>query len=317
MKVFFGVDIGGTQIKIGYFSQEGELLHKWAVNTDLADCGTRIIPAIAQEIRSYSAEHGIEQEQIGGIGMGIPGPVDCDGHVKVCVNLNWRNFNPVKEMEKALPGVYAAAENDANLAALGEYYKGAGKKYSSMMLVTLGTGVGGGIVLDGKVLSGAHGIAGEIGHITTHQEEYEKCNCGNVGCVDQFASATGMVRIMKNLIEFSETPSKLQEKEELTAKDICDSAANGDVLAAECLEICMGALGEGLAVFSHAFDPEAYIIGGGVSKAGQLIIDAIEKEYKKHLFLIDRGADIRLAALGNDAGIIGGYILAEKQQLGL
>lgn len=312
MNILFGVDIGGTQIKIGSFSEKGELLDKWAVDTDLSDQGKRIIPAVAGEIRKYASEHQIPMDRIAGIGMGIPGPVDKDGYVKVCVNLNWRDFNPVTEMEKELPGVCAAAENDANLAALGEYYCGAGKSASSMMLVTLGTGVGGGIIIGGNIISGSHGIAGEIGHITPHIEEHEKCNCGNTGCVDQFASATGMVRIMKKLLKSGEVESALTMEEDFSAKDICTCASKGDPGAKKCLEICMGALGEALSVFSHAFDPELYVIGGGVSKAGQIIIDAIEQEYDKHFFLIEKGAKITLAALGNDAGIIGGSILAAK-----
>lgn len=313
MKTLFGVDIGGTQIKIGSFSEKGVLLDKWAVDTDLSEQGSRIIPTVAREIRNYASEHQIPVEEIAGIGMGIPGPVDGNGYVKVCVNLNWRDFNPVTEIQKEFPGVSAAAENDANLAALGEYYCGAGKEASSMMLVTLGTGVGGGIIIGGNIISGFHGIAGEIGHITPHIEEHEKCNCGNVGCVDQFASATGMVRIMKKLLESGEVESTLHYNQEISAKDICQCAAKGDPGAKKCLEICMGALGEGLSIFSHAFDPEIYVIGGGVSKAGQIIIDAIEKEYEKHFFLIEKGAKITLASLGNDAGIIGGSILAAKQ----
>ncbi len=313
MKVLFGVDIGGTQIKIGCFSEKGILLDKWAVDTDLSEGGRRIIPAVAAEIRSYASGHQISLKEVAGVGMGIPGPVDGDGYVKVCVNLHWREFNPVTELQKEIPGICAAAENDANLAALGEYYCGAGKGTSSMMLVTLGTGVGGGIIIGGNIISGAHGIAGEIGHITTHIEEYEKCNCGNIGCVDQFASATGMVRIMKKLLGSGEFESPLLAKNDFSAKDISECAEDGDPAAKKCLEICMGALGEGLSAFAHAFDPELYVIGGGVSKAGRIIIDAIEKEYEKHFFLIEKGAKITLAVLGNDAGIIGGSILAAKQ----
>lgn len=308
MKVFFGVDIGGTGIKFGAFDENGQLLEKWSLPTDLSDSGKKIIPDVAKSIRTY-IDNMTGSYEISGIGMGIPGPVDKSGYVKTCVNLHWTEFNPVEELKKEFPSVLIAAGNDANVAALGEYYKGAGKEYSSMMLITLGTGVGGGIVIDGNVLLGANGLAGEIGHISGGVEETEKCNCGNVGCIDQFASATGIVRIMKKLLNEHDIFSKLRNTENLTAKDVCMAAEQGDALALQCIDICMGALGTGLAYFSHAFDPEAYVIGGGVSKAGNLIINSIKKAYLKKMFLMKKGADIKVATLGNDAGIIGACML--------
>lgn len=313
MKIIFGIDIGGTQMKFGVFSEACNLMEKWAVDTDISDLGKHIIPSIEKEIREYTVKKGLEMEEILGIGLGIPGPVDENGYVRTCVNLNWHEFNPVEELQRIFPGTKIAAGNDANVAAMGEYYKGAGKEYSSMMLITLGTGVGGGIILDGKILQGASGIAGEIGHITPGYPEAEHCNCGNVGCVDQFASASGIVRIMKRLLRERTEDSKLRGKEEFTAKDVCRMAEEGDALARECIDICMGVLGKGLAFFSHAFDPQVYVIGGGVSKAGKLITDAIERHYTENLFLIRKGAEIRLAKLGNDAGIIGACMLAAQQ----
>ncbi len=308
MKVFFVVDIGGTGVKFGAFDQNGQLIDKWSILTNLSDSGQKIIPDVVKSINTYIArKEGLYN--IGGIGMGIPGPVDKKGYVKTCVNLHWTEFNPVEELKKEFPDVAIAAGNDANVAALGEYYRGAGKEYSSMMLITLGTGVGGGIVIDGKVLLGANGLAGEVGHISGGIAETEKCNCGNVGCIDQFASATGIVRIMKKLLNEQDGFSKLCNKEKFTAKDVCMAAEQGDELALQCIDICMSALGTGLAFFSHAFDPEVYVIGGGVSRAGGLIIDVIKKAYLKRLFLIDKGADIKLATLGNDAGIIGACML--------
>lgn len=310
MSIAFGVDIGGTQIKFGAFTEQGELLEKWTVPTDLTDCGRKILPAVTRQIKEYS-----KGRRIIGIGLGIPGPVDRSGYVKVCVNLHWTKFNPVKELEKDFSGIRLAAGNDANVAALGEYYKGAGRGCKSMMLVTLGTGVGGGIVIDGRVFPGDHGIAGEIGHISAGVPESEKCNCGNTGCIDQFASATGIVRIMKKLLKerYADIKSgQLQTKltaEGFTARDVCYAAKNGDELAKECLDICMGALGVGLAYFSHAFDPEIYVIGGGVSNAGDIIIQTVKKAYARKLFLIDKGPEIKLADLGNDAGMIGACML--------
>ena len=312
MKAIFGVDIGGTDIKTGMFSEDCQLIEKWSVSTDLSEHGKFIIPAVATGIREHMAIHNMKPEDVIGIGMGIPGPVDPHGYVKKCVNLNWKEFDPVAELAAYFPDCTIAAGNDANVAALGEYYQGGGAGSSSMMTVTLGTGVGGGVIMDGKIIIGAHGIAGEIGHIPMNRKEILTCNCGNKGCVDQCASATGIVRYARQMMEASEEPSKLREIENLTSRDVCDCAKEGDTLALCCIETCMEPLGAGLACFSHAFDPEVYVIGGGVSNAGDLIVEAIRKGYKEHMYLSE-GADIRLAKLGNDAGMIGACMLAAKR----
>lgn len=305
MGLYFGVDVGGTQIKFGYFSKEGILLEKWIADTDLSEAGNRIIPQVAEEIRDFCKRKKIDSTEINGIGMGIPGPVDKNGYVKKSVNLHWYDFNPVEILRQEFPGVTVEAGNDANVAALGEYYAGGGKKYSSMMLITLGTGVGGGIILNGNVLLGANGIAGEIGHITVDPGEPDACNCGNHGCLDQFASANGLVRIANRLTKERKTESPLQNIKNFTAKEICGLAGQGDKLCIKCLEICMGNLGHAMAEFTHAFDPEVFVIGGGVSRSSELILPIIQKAYSEKLHLIEKGADIVTAQLGNDAGITG------------
>lgn len=305
MGSYFGADIGGTQIKFGHFSEEGILLKKWTVNTDLSESGNHIIPKVATEIRNFCKSREIDDTEIKGIGMGIPGPVDKNGYVKKSVNLHWYDFNPIEILRQKFPDTAIGAGNDANMAALGEYYAGGGKKYNSMMLITLGTGVGGGIILNGNVLLGANGIAGEIGHITVDPGESDTCNCGNHGCLDQFASANGLVRIAKRLIKEKKTESTLQSIKNFTAKEICGLARQGDKLCIKCLEICMGNLGHAMAEFTHAFDPEAFVIGGGVSKSSELILPIIQKAYNEKLHLIEQGADIVTAQLGNDAGITG------------
>lgn len=313
MGVIIGVDVGGTQIKFGLFSEEYALIKKWSCKTDLAESGRRIIPSAAEEIYRMLEEKGIGREEVYGIGMGIPGPVDSEGYVRNCVNLHWNNFHVVREMKHFFPKAAIAAENDANAAAFGEYYRGAGRAFSSMMLVTLGTGVGGGIVLNGQILSGAHSIAGEIGHVTVYPDEESVCNCGNHGCVDQFASATGIVRYMKKLLAGTEADSMLRGLGKMTAKEICEAADRGDGLAVKCLDKCLGALGIGLGYFSHAFDPEVYVIGGGVSNAGKITIESIEKEYCRHIRLAEKGAVFCIAELGNDAGITGAALLAGQK----
>lgn len=311
MKVFFGIDIGGTQIKCGAFLETGRLLQKWSVRTDLSDGGNRIMTQIEQEVRGWMSAH--SGYMVGGIGMGIPGPVDRNGYVKTCVNLNWHEFNPTEELKKRFPEAEIAAGNDANVAALGEYTWGAGREYESAMLITIGTGIGGGIILGGQILSGAHGIAGEIGHITTDRGAVERCNCGNMGCVDHIASATGIARNMKELLEKERVSCMLRGREDVTAKDICDAAGRGDALCVKCLDQCMEPLGKAMAFFSHAFDPEVFMIGGGVSRAGEVILAPLRKHYQENLFLIQQGADIRAAELGNDAGIMGSCWLAIRR----
>ena len=311
MRIRFGVDIGGTDIKIGMFSEECHLIEKWSVRTDLSEQGRHIIPDVAAGIREHIRQLGIDSADVIGIGMGIPGPVDPHGYVKKCVNLNWNEFDPVAELRAYFPDCIVAAGNDANVAALGEYHQGGGAGSSSMMMVTLGTGVGGGVIIDGKIIIGAHGIAGEIGHIAMNHEETQTCNCGNRGCVDQCASATGIVRYARQMMEASDQPSSMRSIENLTSKDVCSCAKAGDALAFRCIETCMEPLGAGLACFSHAFDPEVYVIGGGVSNAGDLIVKAVRKSYRKHMYLAE-GADIRLATLGNDAGMIGACMLTVK-----
>ena len=312
MKVFFGIDIGGTQLKIGAFSENETLLQKWTVITDLSDAGKRIIPQVGDEIRKWISVRSLTTSDIGGIGMGIPGPVTKDGYVRTCVNLNWNNFYPEKELQRQFPNIAVAVGNDANVAALGEYTHGAGKQYASAMLITIGTGIGGGVILDGEIISGAHGIAGEIGHITTDAEAEESCNCGNIGCVDHIASATGIVRKMKKLWEESEENSVLRGGV-LTAQEICRRAEEGDLLCIRCIDLCMAPLGKAMAFFSHAFDPEVFMIGGGVSRAGDVILTPLKKHYKENLYLIQNGADIRAAELGNDAGMIGSCMLVMER----
>ncbi len=313
MKLIFGVDIGGTRIKIGRFTEDGKLLEKWSVKTDLSDHGAHIVPLVAEKIQAHRKARGISEEKVLGIGMGIPGPVAPGGFVEKCVNLHWNAFNPVTELARFFPNHQIRAENDANVASLGEYFQGAGRNVSSMMMVTLGTGVGGGVILDGRILVGAHGIAGEIGHIAADPTQEEICNCGNRGCIDQCASATGIVRKAEKLLASVDQPSALRDFETLTAKEICDCAKEKDPLAIRVIEECMYPLGVGLAYFSHAFDPEMYVIGGGVSLAGEVIIKAVQKGYQEQFFLTKKKADIRLAELGNDAGITGACALIAKE----
>ena len=305
-KKCIGVDVGGTTVKVGLFESTGELLRKWEVPTRKEENGKYILSDVAASVREVLKEENISLDDVIGAGIGVPGPVKKDGYVEVCVNLGWKDRYPARELSDLLDGLPAQCGNDANVAALGEMWKGGGEGYSDIVMITLGTGVGGGIILNEKILTGKHGLAGEIGHIFSKADETEKCNCGSVGCLEQVASATGIVRTAKRAMAASEQPSRLREAGDgVTAKDVLDAAKEGDALAVEVMETVGHHLGIALSQTALLVDPDIFVIGGGVSKAGQFLIDIIEKHYKAHVNISDDMPIIGLAKLGNDAGIYG------------
>ncbi len=300
----FGIDVGGTTVKCGFFNTEGELLDKWEIPTRTEENGSNILPDIAQTIKAKIEERGLTNKEIEGIGLDIPGPVDENGVCELAVNLHWGRTDISGEMEK-LTGIRTRAVNDANAAALGECWKGGGAGHKNLIMVTLGTGVGGGIVVEGKVIAGSHGAGGEIGHVHVTEEIDEPCNCGNVGCLEQVASATGIVRITKmQLDKYPDQPSVLRGRT-FSAKDVWDAVKAGDELADAVAEKFGLYLGRALAGFACVVDPEICVIGGGVSKAGSVIIDYVQKYYRRYAFPACKDAAFALATLGNDAGIYG------------
>ena len=299
----FGIDVGGTTVKCGLFSVKGDILDKWEIPTRTENNGVNILPDVAATIDAKIQEKGIARDTIAGVGVGIPGPVNEEGAVICAVNLHWGYVELEKELEK-LTGLTVKAGNDANVAALGEMWKGGGAGYHNVVMVTLGTGVGGGIIVNGKIVTGTHGAGGEIGHVHVEDDEHESCNCGNQGCLEQYASATGIVRLANRMLAATDKPSVLRN-EEVTAKSVFDAVKAGDELAMEVAEKFGKYLGTALAVVAGVVDPEVYVIGGGVSKAGKIILDYIEKYYKKYVFQGSRDCAFALAELGNDAGICG------------
>ena len=315
MKYGFGVDLGGTTVKIAYFDQTGTMLDKWEIPTVTEDGGRRILPDIAASVKGYLNEKGIPDGDILGIGIGVPGPVDARGVVNKCVNLGWGVFNIHEELGR-LSGFPVKAGNDANVAALGEYWKGGGKGCDNMVFATLGTGVGGGIVVEGKLIYGSHGAGGEIGHMVLNKHETERCGCGKQGCVEQYCSATGIVRIAKQFLDSSDKASSLRECPVLTCKDVFDAGNAGDPLALEILEQVYDYLGEFLASLCCVIDPEAVVLGGGVSKAGKPLLEGAKRYFDKYVFHASRGVRFELASLGNDAGAYGAFKLALTEFLG-
>ncbi len=302
-KAVFGVDVGGTTVKLGLFDAEGNVKDKWEIPTRTVDKGSHIMEDIAGSILVKMKQENIEKEDVLGVGMGVPGPVKADGTVLKAVNLGWGIFNPNDELGSLL-GVSVKTGNDANVAALGEMWKGGGQGYSDMVAVTLGTGVGGGVILGGRMVCGSNGAGGEIGHIHLEDNEEDSCGCKNKGCLEQYASATGIVRLANKKLAATSKPSILRESE-VTAKSIWDAVKAEDELAIEVAEMYGEYLGKGLAAVAAVVNPEIFVIGGGVSKAGRIVIDYMEPYFKKYAFHGALNVKFALAKLGNDAGIYG------------
>ncbi|MBR6824989.1 MAG: ROK family protein [Oscillospiraceae bacterium] len=298
MSYVFGIDLGGTAVKIGLF-RDRELTEKFQIPTRVDNSGEAILPDIAKAVLDCMDRNGLDRSQVKGIGIGVPGPVDYYGVVNCCTNLNWGVFNLHEALYKET-GLPVVGGNDANCAALGEYHCFGGE--GSAIFVTLGTGVGGGIIYNGKLLEGAHGSAGELGHITVPAKEKLPCTCGKKGCIECYASATGIVRM-----------AKMRLGKDLTCKEIFDLAEGGNQEAADVLEEVFDLLGEAIASACCVVDPDRVILGGGVSKAGEILRKGVEKYFNIHKFHACEGTQIVLSRLGNDAGMYGAMNLAMER----
>lgn len=303
-RCIFGVDLGGTTVKLGLFDPEGNVLEKWEITTRKEDSGKLILPDIADAIKRKMQEKSIAREDVVGVGIGVPGPVDGNGVIYKAANLGWGVFSIKEELTGLLDGIPVEAGNDANVAALGEMWRGGGQGYNNMVAVTLGTGVGGGIIVDGRILTGAKGAGGEIGHILVEEHETEVCGCGKTGCLEQYASATGVVRLANRRLAKDDKASVLRGKK-ISAKDVWDAVKAGDELAVEVAKQFGEYLGKGLAAVACVVNPDIFVIGGGVSKAGNVLMDYMVEPYKKYVFHGSRETKFALATLGNDAGIYG------------
>ena len=299
----FGVDIGGTTVKMGLFNGAGEIVEKWEIVTRTENEGEAILPDIASSINAKVAEHKIAKEEVLGVGVGVPAPVTSEGIINGSANLGWKYKEAKRELEE-LTGLKAEFGNDANVAALGEMWKGGGAGCKNMVMVTLGTGVGGGVIINGKILVGENGAGGEIGHLCVNYEETDHCGCGNCGCLEQYASATGITRLAKKKLA-NETRQTMLNAETVSAKEVFDAVKVGDEVAKEVAEEMGTYLGHALANLAVVADPAVFVIGGGVSKAGEVLLPYIEKPYQEKAFFANKKAKFTLATLGNDAGICG------------
>ncbi|MEY8508573.1 ROK family glucokinase [Lachnospiraceae bacterium 42-17] len=304
MKYCFGVDVGGTSIKIGLFTVEGNILDKWEIKTRRENKGEAILPDIADSLKAKIKEREFSTNEIKGIGIGIPAPVTGDGIVKNTANLGW-GYKEVNRELRELTGLDVQAGNDANLAALGEMWLGAGQGQTNMIMVTLGTGVGGGAIVDGRPMVGANGASAEIGHVCVNYHEKKKCGCGKTGCLEQYASATGIARLARMRLAWDDTPSLLRGQEKIDAKAVFDAMKAGDDVAKEIVEQFSAYLGHGLANVAIIVDPAVIVIGGGVSKAGDIMIPFIRKYFLEKAFFANKETEFVIAKLDNDAGICG------------
>lgn len=303
MKYCFGVDVGGTTVKMGLFQFDGELVEKWEIVTRKENQGSAVLPDIAYSIAEKLTAHNISKEEVLGIGVGVPAPVSEDGVVNGSANIGW-GYKEVKHELEELTGVKVKVGNDANVAALGEMWKGGGQGCKNMVMITLGTGVGGGIIVGGNVVIGANGAGGEVGHICVNKNETIPCGCGRLGCLEQYASATGIVRLAKERLA-DNTDETVLNVETVTAKDVFDAVKAGDKVAIEVAEKFGDYLGRALADIAVLVDPTVFVIGGGVSKAGEVLIGYIEKPYMETALFANKNVKFELARLGNDAGICG------------
>lgn len=307
-KYCFGIDIGGTTVKMGIFETDGTLVDKWEIVTRTENEGEAVLPDIAASAKSKLEEKGISKEDVVGMGVGVPAPVSKEGVVNGTANLGW-GYKEVKRELEELTGITVKVGNDANVAALGEMWKGGGQGYANQVMVTLGTGVGGGIIIDGHILTGAHGAGGEIGHICVEKNETECCGCGRKGCLEQYASATGVVRLAKKRLtgNIDETVLNI---ESVSAKDVFDAVKAGDKVAMEVAEEFGAYLGNALSDLAAILDMDLFVIGGGVSKAGEVLIQYVQKYYVEKALWGNKNVKFVLAELGNDAGIYGAAKLA-------
>ncbi len=310
-----GVDLGGTTIKFAIMTAEGEIQQKWSVKTNILDEGSHIVPDIVDSINHHLDLYQLDKERIIGIGMGTPGTVNIEeGTVKGAFNLNWKETQNVREQIEAGTGLPLTLDNDANAAALGEQWRGAGNNAPEVVFITLGTGVGGGLINEGKLIHGVSGAGGEVGHMVVEPDGY-LCTCGNRGCLEQYASATGVVHLAQDFAEGYAGNSKLKEMvdngDEITSKIVFDLAKEGDFLANEVVDKVGYYLGYASANISNILNPSAVVIGGGVSAAGKILLDRVKTNFQKFAFKSTRDVtEIKLAELGNDAGAYGAASLA-------
>lgn len=317
-KKIIGIDLGGTSVKLAILTTEGEIQEKWSIKTNILDEGSHIVPDIIDSIKHRFETYGLTKEDFLGVGMGSPGVVDSEaGTVIGAYNLNWKTLQLVKDQFESALGLPFFIDNDANVAALGEQWVGAGNNNPNVVFITLGTGVGGGVIAEGNLIRGVKGAGGELGHITVDFDAPFACTCGKKGCLETVASATGIVNLTRRYAEEYAGDAKLKQLiddgEEVTAKDVFDLAKEGDDLALIVYRHFSNYLGVACANIAAVLNPAYIVLGGGVSAAGEFLLDGVRNVFADNSFpQIKESTQIVLATRGNDAGVIGAASLVLK-----
>ncbi|CYT76730.1 ROK family glucokinase [Streptococcus suis] len=317
-KKIIGIDLGGTSVKLAILTTEGEIQEKWSIKTNILDDGSHIVPDIIDSIKHRFETHGLTKDDFLGVGMGSPGVVDSEaGTVIGAYNLNWKTLQLVKEQFESALGLPFFIDNDANVAALGEQWVGAGNNNPNVVFMTLGTGVGGGVIAAGNLIRGVKGAGGELGHITVDFDEPFACTCGKKGCLETVASATGIVNLSRRYADQYAGDAKLKQMiddgQDVTAKDVFDLAKEGDDLALIVYRHFSEYLGVACANIAAVLNPAYIVLGGGVSAAGDFLLDGVRKVFAENSFpQIKESTQIVLATRGNDAGVLGAASLVLK-----
>ncbi|HEL1717144.1 TPA: ROK family glucokinase [Streptococcus suis] len=317
-KKIIGIDLGGTSVKLAILTTEGEIQEKWSIKTNILDEGSHIVPDIIDSIKQRFETHGLTKDDFLGVGMGSPGVVDSEaGTVIGAYNLNWKTLQLVKDQFESALGLPFFIDNDANVAALGEQWVGAGNNNPNVVFMTLGTGVGGGVIAAGNLIRGVKGAGGELGHITVDFDKPFACTCGKKGCLETVASATGIVNLSRRYADQYAGDAKLKQMiddgQDVTAKDVFDLAKEGDDLALIVYRHFSEYLGVACANIAAVLNPAYIVLGGGVSAAGEFLLDGVRKVFAENSFpQIKESTQIVLATRGNDAGVLGAASLVLK-----
>ncbi|HEM3660436.1 TPA: ROK family glucokinase [Streptococcus suis] len=317
-KKIIGIDLGGTSVKLAILTTDGEIQEKWSIKTNILDDGSHIVPDIIDSIKQRFETHGLTKDDFLGVGMGSPGVVDSEaGTVIGAYNLNWKTLQLVKDQFESALGLPFFIDNDANVAALGEQWVGAGNNNPNVVFMTLGTGVGGGVIAAGNLIRGVKGAGGELGHITVDFDEPFACTCGKKGCLETVASATGIVNLSRRYADQYAGDAKLKQMiddgQDVTAKDVFDLAKEGDDLALIVYRHFSEYLGVACANIAAVLNPAYIVLGGGVSAAGEFLLDGVRKVFAENSFpQIKESTQIVLATRGNDAGVLGAASLVLK-----
>lgn len=304
-KYAIGIDVGGRSVKFGLFDKDGKLYDKSNIKTRTENNGDKILDDIYQHIIEILKKHDLKEKDLYGIGIGVPGPIVNQSTVKTAVNLGWGVINISQYLENKL-NVNVLVANDANVAALGESWMGAAQGLDNIVMLTLGTGLGGAVIVNREIVSGRTGAGGEIGHMPILEKGLSrKCNCGKDTCFELVAAAPGIENIANQILFESNDSSLLRDIDSILAKDIFDALQKKDKIAEEIVDVYSNHLARGIGILSAILDPDMLLLGGGVSNAGDALLDRVKEKYKLHAFPSTEDLSIEIATLGNDAGIYG------------